>query len=378
MPWQEVTPMSQRRDFIALATAPGANISELCRRFGISRKSAYKWLARYKSHGLTGLENRSRRPHSSPRKVAARLEGDVLALRKKHPAWGGRKLRARLQALGKVEVPSASTITAILERNGQLDEQRRAIRDWQRFEHEAPNRLWQMDFKGHFATDGPRCHPLTLLDDHSRFSLCLEALGDERATSVRETLSEVFRRYGLPERILADNGAPWGDDPDSPHTVLTVWLLRLGVKVTHGRPYHPQTQGKEERFHRTLNAEVIRHGRFRDLADAQRQFDQWREVYNHERPHEALGLAVPATRYQASTRTFPESLPPVEYGSGEIVRRVYETGRISYLNRVIKVGKAFRGFPVVLRPTEQDGVFNVFFCNEQVKTVDLRQPQPLP
>jgi transposase InsO family protein len=369
--------MSQRRDFIALATAPGANISELCRRFGISRKSAYKWLARFQSHGLSGLENRSRRPHSSPRKVAPRLEGDVLALREKHPAWGGRKLRARLQALGQVEVPSASTITAILERNGQLDEQRREVRDWQRFEHEAPNRLWQMDFKGHFATDGPRCHPLTLLDDHSRFSLCLEALGNERAVSVRETLSEVFRRYGLPERILADNGAPWGDDPDSPHTILTVWLLRLGVKVSHGRPYHPQTQGKEERFHRTLNAEVIRHGRFRDLADAQTQFDRWRDIYNHERPHEALGLAVPASRYQASTRTFPESLPPVEYGSGEIVRRVYATGRISYLNRVIKVSKAFQGFPVVLRPTEQDGVFNVFFCNEQVKTVDLRQPQPL-
>lgn len=378
MPWQEVTPMSQRRDFIALATAPGANISELCRRFGVSRKSAYKWLARYQAHGLPGLENRSRRPHSSPRKVTPRLEGDVLALRKKHPAWGGRKLRARLQALGQVEVPSASTITAILERNGQLDEQRREVRDWQRFEHEAPNRLWQMDFKGHFPTDGPRCHPLTLLDDHSRFSLCLEALGNERAVSVRETLTEVFRRYGLPERILADNGAPWGDDPDSPHTILTVWLLRLGVKVSHGRPYHPQTQGKEERFHRTLNAEVIRHGRFRDLKDAQRQFDQWRDIYNHERPHEALGLAVPASRYQASTRTFPESLPPVEYGSGEIVRRVYATGRISYLNRVIKVGKAFQGFPVVLRPTEQDGVFNVFFCNEQVKTVDLRQPQPLP
>jgi transposase InsO family protein len=370
--------MSQRRDFIALATAPGANISELCRRFGISRKTGNKWLARYLQEGLSGLLDRSRRPHSSPRKVPQTVEGEVLALRKKHPAWGGRKLRARLHALGKVEVPSASTITAILERNGQLDGQRREVRDWQRFEHDAPNRLWQMDFKGHFATDGPRCHPLTLLDDHSRFSLCLEALGNERAVSVRETLTEVFRRYGLPERILADNGAPWGDDPDSPHTILTVWLLRLGVKVSHGRPYHPQTQGKEERFHRTLNAEVLRHGRFRDLADAQSQFDRWRDIYNHERPHEALGLAVPASRYCASTRAFPESLPAVEYDSGEMIRRVCENGRIRYNGRFWRVGKAFRGLPVVLRPTQQDGIFAVYFCNEQVKTLDLRQPQPTP
>jgi transposase InsO family protein len=370
--------MSQRRDFIALATAPGANVSELCRRFGISRKTGNKWLARFRELGLDGLEDRSRRPLASPRKVAQKVETDVLALRAKHPAWGGRKLRARLQALGKVEVPSASTITAILERNGQLDDHRREVRDWQRFELESPNRLWQMDFKGHFATDGPRCHPLTLLDDHSRYSLCLEALGDERAVSVRETLSEVFRRYGLPERILADNGAPWGDDPDSPHTILTVWLLRLGVKVSHGRPYHPQTQGKEERFHRTLNTEVIRYGRFRDLHDAQRQFDHWREVYNHERPHEALGLAVPASRYRASTRQFPESLQPVEYDSGELVRRVCENGRIRHGGRFWRVGKAFRGLPVALRPTQQDGVFDVFFCNEQVKTLDLRQPHPLP
>ena len=378
MPWQEVTPMSQRRDFIALATLPGANISELCRRFGISRKSAYKWLGRFKEKGASGLEDRSRRPHASPRKVANAVEEDVLALRKQHPAWGGRKLRARLQTLGKVAVPSASTITAILDRHGQLDEQRRTVRDWQRFEHEAPNRLWQMDFKGHFQTDGPRCHPLTLLDDHSRFSVCLEALADERASSVQDVLTSVFRRYGLPERILADNGSPWGDEPGSPHTILTVWLLRLGIRISHGRPYHPQTQGKEERFHRTLKAEVLRNVRFHDLADAQRQFDRWREVYNHERPHESLGLAVPASRYVESPRAFPESLPPVEYDTGEIVRRVCSEGRISYKNRSLRVGKAFRGFQVAIRPTVQDGVFSIHFCNEQVKTFDLRQAPPLP
>jgi transposase InsO family protein len=370
--------MTQRRDFIALATAPGANVSELCRRFKISRKTGNKWLARYRCEGLKGLDDRSRRPKKSPRKVDSGVETAVLALRKEHPAWGGRKLKARLQALGRTDTPAASTITAILERNGQLSEERREVRDWQRFEHEAPNLLWQMDFKGHFATDGPRCHPLTLLDDHSRYSLCLEALGNERAQSVQEVLSSVFRRYGLPRRILADNGSPWGDDPDSPHTILTVWLLRLGVRISHGKPYHPQTQGKEERFHRTLNAELLKHARFHDLDDAQRQFDRWRDIYNHERPHEALGLAVPASRYTASPRPFPEALVPVEYDMGETVRRVCAKGRISYKNSEWQVGKAFRGQPVALRPTLLDGVVAVYFCNEQVKRLDLRQPQPTP
>jgi transposase InsO family protein len=365
--------MSQRRDFIALATAEGANVSELCRRFCISRKTGNKWLARFRKDGLDGLNDRSRRPLNSPRKVTQQAEQDVLSLRAAHPAWGGRKLRARLRALGKQEVPSASTITAILERNGQLDEQRRQERDWKRFEHEAPNRLWQMDFKGHFATGGPRCHPLTLLDDHSRYSLCLKALADEQATSVLAALTAVFRAYGLPDRILADNGSPWGDDRESRHTILTVWLLRYGVKVSHGRPYHPQTQGKEERFHRTLTAEVLRYEHFVDLAHTQRRFDEWREVYNHERPHEALGLAVPASRYTASQRAFPESVPPIEYGPGELVRKVCEKGRITYKGHYWRVGKAFRGMPVALRPTTEDGKFNIYFCAEQVASLDLRQ-----
>lgn len=373
MPWREVTPVSERLEFINLATAPGANISELCRRFGISGRTGHKWLNRFREEGIAGLEARSRRPHRSPVRVSAELEATILALRAQHPAWGGRKLRARLLALGEKAVPAASTITAILSRHGQLDANRREKRDWQRFEHEAPNRLWQMDFKGHFATEVGRCHPLTLLDDHSRYALCLKALGDERSNSVRAALTEVFRVYGLPERILTDRGSPWGVDVDSPYTGLVVWLLRLGIKVGHGRPYHPQTQGKEERFHRTLKAEVLRYEVFRDLIHCQASFDRWREQYNHERPHEALAMAVPASRYQVSWRAYPEELPSIEYGPDDDVRKVNQDGRIGYKGHVFRVGKAFKGLPVALRPTNQDGLLEVYFCSEQVTSIDLRE-----
>lgn len=372
MPWREVSPVSERREFVGLANAPGANVSELCRRFGISRKTGNKWLSRFRESGVEGLAERSRRPQGSPARTDERVEAAVLDLRAKHPAWGGRKLRARLLALGHTSVPSASTITAILERNGLLSEDRREKRNWQRFEHEAPNRLWQMDFKGHFATEQGRCHPLTLVDDHSRYNLCLRAFDNERATTVQEALSDVFRRYGLPERILCDNGSPWGDDAHTPHTILTVWLLRLGVGVSHGRPYHPQTQGKEERFHRTLQLEVIQRAVFRDLDHCQQQFDVWRTTYNHERPHEALAMAVPADRYQPSWRQFPEKLPPIEYSPGDLVRKVDQKGVFSFKGRFWKLGKAFREMPVALRYTEQDGVFDVYFCSERVKSIELR------
>jgi transposase InsO family protein len=187
--------MSERLEFIVLASREDANVSELCRRYGISRKTGNKWLCRFREEGEDGLRDRSRRPKTSPARVEPDVERDVLELRAAHPAWGGRKLRARLQAKGRERVPAASTITAILDRNGQLAEPAREQRDWQRFEHEAPNRLWQMDFKGHFAMERGRCNPLTVLDDHSRFSLCLQALPDQREETVRQALISAFRLY---------------------------------------------------------------------------------------------------------------------------------------------------------------------------------------
>lgn len=372
MPWTEVSVMSQRLEFVSLAQREGNNMRELCRRFGVSPSTGYKWLRRFSDGGAAAMVDQPRRPHHSPQRTPLEVEQVVLAVRDAHPAWGARKLRAWLLARSHEHLPSPSTITAILQRQGRTDPvEGRKHKTWQRFERQAPNQLWQMDFKGHFPLSTGRCHPLTVLDDHSRFALGLEACPDETAKTVQQRLTTIFRCYGLPDRMVMDNGSPWGSDEDHRYTPLTVWLLRLGIAVSHGRPYHPQTQGKDERFHRTLKAEVLQGRTFVDLTQCQRTFDPWRTLYNLERPHEALGMAVPASRYQVSSRSFPETLPPVEYGPDDLVRRAGDRGRISVFGRDFKVGRAFKGLPVALRPTADDGTFNVFFMTYNIAQINL-------
>lgn len=374
MPWRELSIMDQREEFVRLASVAGANRSALCRRFGISRDKGYKWLRRYAAAGRSGLKDRSPRPLHSPGRVGAEVEAAVLAIRERsNDAWGGRKIAKVMQSNGAIEVPAASTITAILRRHGRL-----ARREgehpgpFQRFERAAPNELWQMDFKGHFPLVEGRCHPLTVLDDHSRYALGVEACADEQDATVRARLVPLFSRYGLPFEMLMDNGAPWGDAGDQPFTALTVWLMRLGIRVIHGRPYHPQTQGKDERFHRSLKAEVLHGNSFGDLAACQCAFDTWRHIYNHERPHEALGLEPPGTRYRVSPRAFPEKLPPIEYSPGDAVRKVSSDGCVSFKGQSWRIGKAFRGQHVAVRPARDDGVFTVHYCAQAIATLDLR------
>ena len=376
MPWQEVSTVSLRQEFVTLVQQGTVSISELCRRYGVSRKTGYKWVGRYRRAGVTGLTDRSRRPHRSPRQTAPALEAALVTLRRHHPTWGARKLRRRLQTLGRVPVPACSTVTALLHRHGLIvPEAPGGRRTWQRFERPVPNSLWQMDFKGPVRTLAGRCHPLGILDDHSRFSLCLRALPNEQTAGVQQALTATFHRYGLPDTLLVDNGSPWGCDLDHPYTPLAVWLLRLGVGVSHGRPYHPQTQGKEERFHRTLQTELLRHHQWRDLVHCQAAFDRWREQYNCDRPHEALALAVPASRYRPSLRSFPATLPPIEYPRGVAVRKVQQGGQLSFQGRTLRVPKAFAGYPVGLQPTSTDGVFDVWFCEHRITQLDLqRQP----
>jgi transposase InsO family protein len=374
MPWKEVSAMSLREEFVLLAKQEGANVAQLCRRFGVSRKTGYKWLKRFEADSLAALADRSRQPLHSPRRTPTDCEERILALRQQHPAWGGRKLRARLLALGVCAVPSASTITAILARHGLIEPSESSKHQpFVRFEHEQPNELWQMDFKGHFAVaDGQRCHPLTVLDDHSRFAVGLVACCNEQTETVRSELTGLFRRYGLPWRMLMDNGSPWGDDWNHPYTPLTVWLLQIGVRVTHGRPFHPQTQGKDERFHRTLKAEVLRDSKFRRLADCQPRFDSWRAVYNLERPHEALGMQVPASRYQPSPRAFPETLSPIEYGPGDQVRKVQQGGWFSFRGRDVHVSSAFHSYSLALRATTTEDLWEVYFSDHRLGELDLR------
>ena len=375
MPWREASVVDQRREFVTLARS-GGNIRELCRRFQVSAKTGYKWLDRFGREGLVGLHDRSRRPHHSPRQVRETIEERVVALRRTHPSWGGRKLRRRLRELGYADVPAPSTITTILRRRELLGHTGRGSpHAFIRFEADTPNELWQMDFKGHFGMPEGRCHPLTVLDDHSRFCTTLEACRNELGGTVKTRLESTFRRYGLPRRMLMDNGSPWGSDLEHPHTPLTAWLVRLGVQVVHSRPYHPQTVGKDERFHRTLKAEVISRWDLASYDDCQKRFDWWRGVYNFERPHDSLGLGVPAERYRPSERSFPEVLPQIEYGPGDVVRRVQAGGKIHFKANTFRVSKAFRGQPVALRATATDGLWSVYFCHQKISEVDMRSSQ---
>lgn len=386
MPWKETTKMEQRLEFVMLADREGANVSALCRRFSISRQAGYKWLNRYRQHGKDGLADRSRRPKHAPNQTPEPIEQVTCALRRAHPAWGGRKLRAVLlrqaqagqHAFDAEAVPAASTLTSILRRNDLLrEEDTEKAQAWQRFEKQRPNELWQMDFKGDFLLgNAARCYPLTVLDDHSRFSLVLEACADQRRETVQGHLIQAFRRYGLPERVITDHGPPWGvgkarADGASHYTRLSAWLMQLQIGVSFTRRAHPQTNGKNERFNQTLGAEVLRFEHFFDHERCQARFERWRRVYNLERPHEALAMEVPASRYRCAARSYPEELPVVEYGPGEEVRQVSAGGQISFRGRRLRVGKAFVGHPVALRPTTTDGVWRVYFCRQVIRTIDL-------
>ena len=375
MPWKECTAMSERRELVELVRQGMVSISSMSERFGVSRKTIYKWMERYERLGVEGLGDQSRRPHGSSVKTSESMEAMVLALRKENPAWGGRKLRRVLLDRGVTGVPSMSTITEILRRHGVLHQPgERVVRPYQRFEHEQPNDLWQMDFKGHVGMgNGKRCHPLTVLDDHSRYSLVLQACGNEQGETVQSALIVAFRKYGLPKRMLTDNGPPWGvTQEEASWSRLVVWLYRLGVQVSHGRPGHPQTQGKEERFHRTLKLEVLGVERA-DLEAYQSQFDPWREKYNHERPHEGIGLKVPASRYRVSDRAYPEVLPEWEYPRGDVVRAVQDGGRLQFGGVVWSVSKAFVGERLAIRPSGMDGVWSLWFAGELLGELDERE-----
>jgi transposase InsO family protein len=267
-----------------------------------------------------------------------------------------------------------STIHAVLKRHGCIREREKNGPDWQRFEAPEPNRLWQMDFKGRtlLGSLGP-CHPLTIIDDHSRYGIGLAACLDMRTRTVQEQLETTFSCYGLPDAFLVDNGSPWGSSYRSSHwTPLRVWLARLGVDVIYARPFHPQTKGKNERFNRTLNEEVLALRCYRTPEQLQKAFDAWRIVYNHHRPHDALDGDVPASRYRPSQRPFPQTLPEVSYDPGTILRKVPATkAQISYRGRLWSVPKAFKGHVLAIRPTSRDGILGVYFGANRVANIDL-------
>lgn len=344
MPWNPMNTIELRKEFVHQAETCEVSFTELCARYQISRKTGYKWLGRHRSGGEHALEDHSRKPQVQPAHLAPETEEKIIALRRQNPVWGARKLRKLLEEGGVDTLPARSTVHAVLKRNGLIDpEASLRSKSFIRFERDTPNSLWQMDFKGWFQTFERPCHPLTVLDDCSRFNITLAALPAERTELVQAKLEEAFTRYGLPDAILTDNGSPWGSDWNHRFTVLGTWLMRLGIEHIHARPYHPQTQGKEERFHRTLNLEVISRRQWSGLEQCQEEFDTWRTIYNFERPHEGIGDRYPSELYRPSQRRYNGPPPPPEYPQGAIVRKVDVAGKISFRGRLHLISKAFRG-----------------------------------
>lgn len=373
MSWQERDTVSIRLEFVSLAAQKGANRRELCRRFDISPKTGYKWLERFDG-SVESLKDRSRRPQTSPERTCEQVEEAVLDVRRQHPEWGGRKIARRLLDTGQGEV-APSTVTSILHRHGLISEHAsEQAAPSRRFEHEEPNSLWQMDFAGYFHTVAGPCYPLAVLDDHSRFNLALSANAQFAAADIQPQLHAVFQRYGLPARINVDNGPPWGGACAIKDglTALTVWMIRLGVTVSHSRPHHPQTNGKVERFHRTLNTEVIGKRLFADHQQVQRAFDRWRRIYNFERPHDGLNMQTPIQRYRPSPLRMPRQMPPIEYGSSDLVVKVAAPGFIHFRGRRWRISRALSGLPIAVRPDpDSDGCYQLYFCHQKFGVIDL-------
>lgn len=372
MPWKNWDLMSLKTKLLEKALSPKANITAICEELGISRKTAYKWIQRYNEEGIEGLSNLSKRPTTSPTRTSEEMIALILKARNTEH-WGGRKLRQYLINEGIKGLPSESTFNRILLRCGAVEEEESEKRQhFIRFERSEPNELWQMDFKGHFKLhDKGRCHPLTILDDHSRFSICIKACVTEDEKSVRRGLEEAFVNYGLPKEMTMDNGSPWRGSQRH-LSKLTVWLMRLGIIVRHSTPNHPQTQGKLERFHRSLKEEVLKYHQFSSLENAQERFDEWRWTYNNKRPHEAINLLCPKDRYAPSPRAFPEILSEIEYSSDDEIKKVGSGGTIYFKQKHYFIGFHLSQELVALRKIENN-IYDVYFCKTKVQRINLKQ-----
>jgi len=362
-----------REEYVKRALSGEKTKVSLCLEYGISRPTGDKWIRRY-LHGEP-MSDQSKAPFHTPNKTSAAIEETIVALRRERPTLGAKKLKRILENRG-LPAPAYSTINDILHRNGLITrEASEAATPHIRFEKARSNEMWQADFKGHFAApDGKRCHPLTILDDHSRYSLCIDAKENERHEDTAESFIRVFQRYGLPQSILCDNGNPWGTAQSVGYTRFEVWLMELGVLTKHGRPRHPQTQGKEERFNGTLYRECIKGREYESFSHIQDSFDEYRLFYNHERPHHALDLETPSQRYHKSVRKMPQRIEDWAYDSGVMVAKVKSSGYLTLSGQGYFLSEAFGDRRVGIRESDHgSGVFFVLYREFTIATLNVDQ-----
>jgi putative transposase len=377
MPWKESVAMEERLRFVHDALSDRFDMSELCARYGVSRRIGYKWLARYEADGRRGLVDQSRAPKRCPHRTADRIAELLVGCRQLHPQWGARKLlRVLRDRHREVRVwPAPSTVADLLARRGLVHKRRRRRPSVHpgvvRPTTAAPNDLWTADFKGQFRTSDHRyCYPLTMADQHTRFLLTCRGLLSTQTVTARPVFERAFREYGLPIAIRTDNGVPFATQAFHGLSYLNVWWMRLGIIHQRIRPGCPQENGAHERMHRTLKREAIKPVRG-NCATQQRNFDAFRHEYNVERPHEYLGQETPASQYVRSPRPYPERLPTPEYPRHFVVKKITTGGTFRFRTRLLYLANALVDQHIGLEETD-DGVWAIHFHSVLLATFDER------
>jgi len=375
MPWRETAPMKERLRFVTDWERALYSMVELCERYGVSRKTGYKWIDRYELDGPDGLGERSRAPHHCPHRIAADVAAAICAGRRQHPSWGPDKILHWLKRRHpELELPATSTAGDLLARRGLVKKRRRR----RHYTHPGvvppttahPNDLWTADFKGHFRTrDGLYCYPLTVADQHTRYLLGCHGLLSTKGQGVRPVFDRLFREYGLPRAIRTDNGVPFATTGIHGLSQLNVWWIRLGLQHQRILPASPQQNGAHERMHRTLKAATARPQAH--LPAQQRAFNRFRVLYNDERPHQFLGGRTPGSLYQPSPRRYTGGLPPIEYPGHYIPKRVTNAGTIRFKKRLVFIANSLKQHVLGLEEID-DGIWSIYFCHVLLARIDER------
>ena len=367
MPWKDKTVEELRKEFVEAAESC-SNFSLLCREFGITRATGYKWVKRYENEET--LSDRSRRPNITANKTSEVIEAQIVETRTVHPGWGAKKIKVSLENKG-VEMPCVKTVNNILNRYGCISkEEALKHKAFTRFEKERCNEMWQTDFKGEFKMqDGKYCFPLDIFDDHSRFVIRIKP-SESASNVVLPTFREAFYEYGMPDSVLSDNGAQFAGFRQG-FTQFEKWLMNHDILPIHGRIKHPQTQGKIERFHRAMNQELLNHYTPKDISDAERVFNDWRNCYNNERPHEALGMKCPSDIYVPSERTYRDQVDKYEYSGKYHVIKVNNWGYVRFDRWQIYLSETMIDERIEFRPNPNGDTFIACYRNFAIGEFDV-------
>ena len=367
MPWKDKTVEELRKEFVEAAQSC-SNFSSLCREFGITRATGYKWVKRYENDEV--LTDRSRCPNFTANKTSEVIEAQIIETRTGHPGWGAKKIKVSLENKG-VEMPCVKTVNNILNRYGCISkEESLKHKAFTRFAKERCNEMWQTDFKGEFKMqDGNYCFPLDIFDDHSRFVIRIKP-SESTSNLVLPTFREAFYEYGMPDSVLSDNGAQFAGFRQG-YTQFEKWLMNHDVLPIHGRIKHPQTQGKIERFHRAMTQELLKHYTPKDISDAERVFNEWRDCYNNERPHEALGMKCPSDIYVPSERTYCDQVDKYEYSGKYHVIKVNNWGYVRFDRWQIYLSETMIDERIEFRPNPSGDTFIACYRNFAIGEFDV-------